>query len=390
MTVSADARALDEGHLSQIPQSAAELISAGAQLLQIRTEKQLLIAVQRPRDEERFKTKLETEASSAGEDFFYSIPYKDHVQGCQDRRRCSCPSTNVEGPGVGLARSAVRLWGNCSIEVTLDQDTADAWLVRATFTDFETNYTRFDTKRVSKMKPTKGGRMMRASDRDLDVVYQQGASKVERDTILRALPKHIIDRCFELAKYAATLDKMPIKDQLARILRRFTEIDVTLSQIETYLGCALDEKSIRAAEKDPREVCAQLRGMITAIKGGELDATEVFGVKAEVRVVTPAESSPSAVSLADLAGEESDADAWAKFLLVVSAARASFNGERPFIVQKPKDSGQWFTDDVLWTLDHRLYDEIGRKLTVDRDVLAQRVAQVQGTMGGELELGGPA
>lgn len=381
MTASADAKSLDEGQLSTVPQTAAELISAGAQLLQIRTEKQLLIAVQRPRDEDRFKTKLEAEASSAGEDFFYSIPYKDHRQGCTDRRKCDCPSTNVEGPGVGLARSAVRLWGNCSIEVTLDQDTADAWLVRATFTDFETNYTRFDTKRVSKMKPAKGGRMVRAADRELDVVYQQGASKVERDTILRALPKHIIDRCFELAKYAATLEKLPIKDQLARVLRRFNEIDVSLSQIETYLGCTLDEKAIRAVEKDPREVCAHLRGLITAIKGGELDPTEVFGVKADARVVPPSEGSPSAVTLSDLSGEKSDSDLWGEFLMVVETARRAYNGERKFIEQKPKDSGQWFTADAELFVAGRIFDEIGRKLTVPRKQLEEIAAAIQGTLG---------
>lgn len=301
MTVSADAARM-EGRMPDMGATAGGLVSAGAQLLQIRTEKQLLVAVQRPRDEERFAVKLHAEASAAGEDFFYSIPYKDHLPNCGDRRNCSCPKTFVEGPGVGLARSAARLWGNCNIDVTIEQDTPDAWLVGAWFIDFETNYTRHDTKRISKMKALKGGKMVRAADRDLDVVYQQGASKVERDVILRALPRHVIDRAFELAKFAAIQDKLPVRDQLARLLRRFNEIDVTASQLERYLGHAFNEETILKAEKDPREVIAHLRGVITAIKGGEREAHEFFGEGAgeAAVVVPPSAAGPAAVNLADL------------------------------------------------------------------------------------------
>lgn len=325
MTVSADHERL-EGRTPDIGATAGALVSGGAQLLQIRTEKQLLVAVQRPRDEKIFAAKLHAEASEAGDDFFYSIPYKDHRADCQDKRTCSCPKTLVEGPGVGLARSAARLWGNCNIDVTIEQDLPDAWLVGAWFIDFETNYTRHETKRVSKMKPVKGGRMVRAADRELDVVYQQGASKVERDAILRALPRHAIERAFELAKFAAVQDKLPVRDQLARLLRRFNEIDVTASQLEEYLGHPFNEETILKAEKNPREVIAHLRGVITAIKGGERDAAEFFGegAGAPATVVPPSAAGPTAVTIGDLAPV-----APATAPIVASAPSEPLPAERP-------------------------------------------------------------
>lgn len=256
---------------------AGELISAGAQIVQVRTKHQLMVAVQRPRDDEKFSMKLKAEAAAAGEDFFYSIPFKDHKPNCQDRRRCNCPVELVEGPGVGLARSAVRLWGNCSVDTMPEHEAVDHWLVGAYFIDFETNFTKHETKRISKIVTLKGGRTAVAKDKQLDLEYQKGASKVERDVILHAMPRHVIEQAFEIAKAAALQEKKPMKEQIARVIRRFSEMDVSLQMIEDYIGCAFTEEAMKKAELDPRERVAHLRGLITALRGGDATITEVFG-----------------------------------------------------------------------------------------------------------------
>lgn len=333
MTVTADSMALDQA------KTAGDLIAAGNQLLQIRTQHQLTVAIQRPRDEAVFAAKLAAEAAEAGEDFFYSIPYKDHAPGCADRRRCNCPSKPVEGPGVGLARSAARLWRNCSVDTTLERDMDDAWLVGAWFIDFEANYTKHEVKRVSKMKPTRGGGSVRVSDHELDSAYQRGASKVERDVILRALPKHAIERAFELAKLAALTEKAPVPDQVARLVRRFSEVGVTLAQVERYLGHPFNAAEMTKAGKDPREVCAHLRGVITAIKGGDVDAAEVFQDPGTAPAAEPA------VTLEDLAPvrpasgavEASDHDARALFALLMEKSASG----RVFVKEKPAGSGKF-------------------------------------------------
>ncbi len=258
--------------------TAGDLISAGSQILQIRTKNQLMVAIQRPRDMKKFETQLLASAAHAGEDFFYSIPFKEHKPGCQNRRSCDCPKTYVEGPGVGLTRMAAQLWGNCSVDTRIEQETDSAFLVRSDFVDFETNYTRSETKRVSKMMARSGGGYRKAADKELDLVYQQGASKVERDCVRRSLPHHIIERAFEVAKAAALQEKAPLNQQIARIIRRFGEIGVTLEMIERQLGCRFTEEAMTKAEKDGRDVCAQLRGMLTAIKGGDTTIDEAFAV----------------------------------------------------------------------------------------------------------------
>ena len=287
--------------------AAQAMLSKGAQMLQIRTEKQLMVAELRPRDPKKVAAALYAEAAEAGEDFFYSIPYKDHVEGCQNRRSCKCPSKPVEGPGVGLARAAVRLWGNDDLDVTIDQELDDCWMVRADFIDFETNFHRSDTKRVSKMKTLRGGRVVKAQDRELDVIYQQGASKVERDVVLRALPRYMIEAAFELAKMAAVSEKKPLKEQIARLMRRFNEIDVTMAQVESYLGKPFTEDGLKGGIElggrpmTPQEVLAHLRGIVTAIRGGETEANEIFGAP-EAKQAT-VETKPGDVTMDDLEGK---------------------------------------------------------------------------------------
>jgi len=266
--------------------TAGDLISAGSQILQIRTKNQLMVALQRPRDVKSFETKLLAMAAEAGEDFFYLIRYKD--------------GTIIEGPGVGLARAAVSLWGNCAVDTRIEQETHEAFLVRSDFVDFETNYSRSETKRVAKMVARKGG-YVRATDKALDLVYQQGASKVERDCILRSLPKHVIERAFELAKVAALQEKAPIQQQIARILRRFGELHVTLAMIEKQIGCPFTEEGIKKAEKNAAEVCASFRGLITAIKGGDTTVEETFGAQDAGQQAPAASQRPGAITPEDVA-----------------------------------------------------------------------------------------
>jgi hypothetical protein len=273
---------MDIGTMGQSgPATAGDLISRGEQMLQIRTKSQLMVAVQRPRNLDKFAAKMQAMAAQAGDDFYYSIPYKNHKKGCRDRYNCDCPSQPVEGPGVGLARAGAAEWGNCAMEVRIEAETENEWLIRADWIDFENNFSRSEVKRVSKLKPAKGGGYYKASDKDLDNVYQIGASKVERDCILRALPRYIIEACFQTAKAAALAEKAPIPTQINRLLQKFKEMDVTVDMIERLIRCPFSEKGLQMADKSAASVCAHLRGILTALRGGEITVEEIFGAGTE-------------------------------------------------------------------------------------------------------------
>jgi hypothetical protein len=255
--------------------SAGGLVSMGEQLIQIRTRNQLMIAIQRPRDLKKFETALLAQAAEAGDDFFYSMRFKEHTQGCP-RGRCGCPLGDpIEGPGVGLVRAAAALYQNCALETRIESEDENCFHVRSDFLDFENNYSRSETKRVSKLVARRGG-FFKAKEKELDLVYQQGASKVERDVGKRSMPVHIINRAFEIAKAAATQETKPIKEQLARLQQRFNEQGVSIKMLEAYLGCEWNEKGLGTLDRKPVETCAHLRGLLTALKGGDTMRDEIF------------------------------------------------------------------------------------------------------------------
>lgn len=286
----------EDGGIEQVAQAAGMIpnngaLAQGMQLLQIRTQNQMLLAVQRPRDMRRFEAELLRQAAEAGDDFYYSIPYKTHAKDCRTPWSCTCPAKPVEGPGVGLAREAARLFGNCSVYTELEEETSDHWLVRSTFVDFETNFSRSESKRVGRLVK-RGGQWRAPTERESDVIYQIGASKVERDVILRALPRHIIERGFERAKAAALASERPLPEQLDRLARRFSEVGVTLGMLERYVGTQFTPAGLAAAGVDARETCAHLRGVLTAIKGGESTAEELFGSGRAAVVEVPVGPNP--------------------------------------------------------------------------------------------------
>jgi hypothetical protein len=268
----------DQPKTIDVGSGAGELIAAGVQLMQIRTEKQIAISAQRPRKEADVAKALYSEAETAGEDFFYRWVPKKHLSSCNRRGKCECPEDKpIQGPGVGLVRSAVRLWGNCSVEVQPESEGPDHWMVRAWFVDFQTNFTRSEVKRVSKMIPKGGGGYRVAGGKELDLVYQQGASKVERDAVHRGLPKWLIDRAFEIALTSAFADTKPFREKAARIVARYSQLGVTLSMIETHLGHKFEEAEMLGLGKNPKEVCAYLTGVGTAIVNEEATVEEIFG-----------------------------------------------------------------------------------------------------------------
>lgn len=277
----------------------AGLISSGAQIMEIRSRNQLMVAIQRPRDLETFAKELNAMAAQAGMDFFYSIPFKNHRPNCQDRRNCNCEATFIEGPGVGLARSALPLYGNCSMETgsVAAEETDTAWMMEATFIDFQRNVTRTERKPWSKMKTLQGGRQVVARDRDLDLAYAQGIARVERDCILKSLPRHIIEDATATAMQAARQSMKPVKEQIARLLAFFQkEFGMTGSMLAAYSQVSeFSEKGIIEAGKEPLEVLAHLRGVATAINSGLTTVEDAFGgspaVREASRQVVPGDAS---------------------------------------------------------------------------------------------------
>jgi hypothetical protein len=230
-----------------------------------------------PRDLEEFEKKVLAAAARAAEDFYYYWRVKNHVTGCEDRRNCNCSTSPVQGGGVGLARFMSSQYRNCMVRNDIEAQTEEHWNARSTFIDFENVFIRSEPKVVSKYVITKGGKAFKAREKELEKLLQIGLSKCERDVILRSMPVHIREAAVSMAMAAAQASKKPIGEQIARLVSKFSSLDVSRKQLERYLGFAFTKEGMEAAEKDAGEICAQLRGLITALASGEVSLEEIFG-----------------------------------------------------------------------------------------------------------------
>jgi len=267
-------------------------IDRGLAIAETRTRNLCVVAAQKPRDLKLFESRLIESAAEGADDMFFRIPFKNHKQGCQNRRYCDCPEKIVSGKGIGLAREAARLYGNLSVSVEPDRkndDADDHWIIRCTVVDLENTIERSNAREVAKMDWAPGGGQVRVYGKAAEKVYAAGAAKIERDTILQIVPRHITDRAYLRAQQADAENNMPIDQQIARLVPRFEFEGVELWQLQGLVKCKLTEVDLKAQGYDPKKVCGRLRGLLTGLRGGELTVFEVFG---DVQQEEPAPKDP--------------------------------------------------------------------------------------------------
>lgn len=157
-------------------------LAGGGTAMQVRGQYATAVSVQRPRELVNVDKRLKEEATLAGTSFYYAW---------------GAGRDQIEGPSVKLAMAAVRVWGNCAVELQPVQETRDAWIFTAAFVDLETGYTLSRQFRQDKNWTIHG--KFDAARKD-DIRFQIGQSKSIRNVILNALPSWLIEHAIEAAK----------------------------------------------------------------------------------------------------------------------------------------------------------------------------------------------
>lgn len=187
----------------------------GGTAMQVKGSYATAVSVQRPRTLANVEAKLMEEAALSGSTFYYGW---------------GAGKDRVEGPSVNLAMSAVRLWGNCAVELQPVQETRDAWIFTAAFVDLETGFTLSRQFRQAKNWVVHG----RFDDaRKDDIRFQIGQSKAIRNVVLNAVPTWLTNKAVERAKdgvreeLESWIGKKGIESIRALLLKRLNEHGVT-------------------------------------------------------------------------------------------------------------------------------------------------------------------
>lgn len=246
--------------------SALDLVSAGATLMRIENETMMAVAVQRPRDERRILKAALDELDivpALATRCFYSIPYVENKG--RDNER----TVYVSGASINSARNLLRRWGNASTAALIESEDDEKVVLAGVFVDMETNVRFKRPFAVTKWQHRRGGGAYRLSNERLMMAIQAGASKAERNAILAGLPDWLVQSYYDKARAIAAKDA---KDggTVSKITTTFLAFGVTREMLERLIGKHLDKLDENAL--------VHLRGLANALRDGEKDVDEVFGV----------------------------------------------------------------------------------------------------------------
>lgn len=146
------------------------------------------ISVQQPRKLELVQQRVLQEAALLGGDFEYGWEVKD--------RNAPGGKSRIQGVSIDGAMILVRNWGNCVCEVEVVEDAPAHWVLRATFIDLETGYSYPRLYRQRKSQQT--GKM--DADRALDIAFQIGQSKAQRNAVVKAMPTWLVNAAVDAAR----------------------------------------------------------------------------------------------------------------------------------------------------------------------------------------------
>jgi hypothetical protein len=165
----------------------------------------------------------------------------------------------VEGGTIKMANSIAREYGNCLVDSrAIDQ--GRHWLIYARFVDLETGYTL--VRPYQQRKAVDIG--MRDEQRALDIVFQTGVSKAQRNVVLNALPD-LAAFCLEEAK-SATLAAVAERPEAAKkwILKKLGELNVDRRRVEAIYGRSADHWTVPDMAKIVAEIESVDEGMMNA------------------------------------------------------------------------------------------------------------------------------
>ena len=250
---------------------AEALVAQGAIVLKAENDRMDAIAIARPRNETKVKDRalaLLNDDPTAAESAYYSIPFKEHSREgeCTEKSDDSCPvKEEVEGIGIEGARELARLWGNCSSRVYIGDEDDDWVYLFGVFLDLETNVRTELPLAVSKIGRYKSGQTFTLYPQKLAQAISAGVSKVARNAIVNAIPRHIsrayYERAKELVVGSGSVD-------VPKLVEAFATFDVTREMLEGFYQQKLEELS---AEKR-----RNLRGLFTAIREHLIDPAQYF------------------------------------------------------------------------------------------------------------------
>ena len=174
----------------------------------------------------------------------------------------------VEGPSARFAEVVASAWGNCRAGARVVNDSGDFITAQGVFHDLERNVAI--TYEVQRRINDKNGKRFNA---DMIAVTGNAASSIAlRNAILKGVPKAFWDDMYQAARATVMGDFKTLANRRAEALKAFVALGVSHDQIFAKLG-------VTGIEDIGLEHLVVLRGLITAIKDGDITPEQAFSAE---------------------------------------------------------------------------------------------------------------
>ncbi len=228
----------------------------------MRTQSPYSTAVQviKPRDLNKVESRCLAEAARAGDEFYYSWSQGGSI---------------IEGNTVGAALMMIRNWGNCAVDVKV-QELPSSYIFYGAFIDLETGFNLVRPFKMSKQSPkNKQGREIYSGERGKDIIFQIGASKAIRNVTLNALPKWLTEKTLDTAKQnvAGKVERMGKEKAIQLMQKKAESSGIPWDRVEANYG--------KKASWDTDKIVAVM-GAIRSVEDGVESMDEVFSDKVAV------------------------------------------------------------------------------------------------------------
>lgn len=265
-------------------ENVGDLLRGGYAIQKAENDTLAQMVVQRPRNLTKVLsdalTELEMDPEFASK-AYYRIPYKSG-DGTQW----------VQGLSIDAAMCLFRNFGNAMCGARPLEETEDAFEYEGTMIDLEKGIRVSRPGVASKYYKKRGGGMVKWGVDRFPQLKNVAASKGVRNAILKIIPTPIQMRYwkralelaaeFESQKARAKAGKSAssaeiAKEKAAQILARFKPLTVERKHLQAWLGKERGKKSAKLETINNDEL-GNLRGVYNAIKQGQTDVYQVFGV----------------------------------------------------------------------------------------------------------------
>ncbi|MCU0913013.1 MAG: hypothetical protein MUC88_00445 [Planctomycetes bacterium] len=261
------------------PESASEAaIMSGSTMMAVQTDHVTALSVQQPRDLPLVAKRVEQECGMFPEGLVYAWQTKN-----KDGSR-----GQIEGPSIKMAMILARSWGNCFASSDTVGESVSHWRIRGKFVDYETGFNL--AREYLQRKPSKGmGRM--DEDRVIDINFQVGQSKAQRNAIVNAMPAGLVKMAMDAAKKAiaqGVKKEGGVHKAVEKVKKAFAKYSVTIEMLEQRVG----KKAPDWSEED----VADIRAIYTALEDGQTTAANEFETVEQGKAALLPGGAPAATS----------------------------------------------------------------------------------------------